>query len=227
MTTESDRAKQIAIPVISGMLDGDLVVPNDSSGIVFFAHGSGSNRYSPRNQYVARVLENHGLATLLIDLLTAKENEEDARSQSYRFNIDLLAKRLVTITDWVCENSEAKNLAVGYFGASTGAAAAVIAAIQRKDRIKAIVSRGGRPDLAGSSILKNISVPILLIVGSNDSPAVLHMHQKILKQLQQVDRDRKGLVIIQEAGHLFEEPGSLEEVAQHAANWFKTFLSGC
>ncbi len=118
MTSESERGKQIAIPVGSGMLEGDLVVSNDSSGIVFFAHGSGNNRYSPRNQYVARVLENYGLATLLIDLLTAKENEEDATSQRYRFNIDLLAKRLVTITDWVCENSKAKNLAVGYFGAS-------------------------------------------------------------------------------------------------------------
>ena len=221
MATEAEKSKQIAIPVVSGMLEGDLIVPTDSSGIVFFAHGGGSNRYSPRNRYVARVLENHGLATLLIDLLTTKENEEDARSQRYRFNIDLLAKRLITITDWVSENSEAKNLAIGYFGASTGAAAAVIAALQRKDRIKAIVSRGGRLDLAGSSIIRNVSMPILLIVGSNDSPAVLHMHQKILKQLQLVDRDRKGLVIIPGAGHLFEEPGSLEEVAQHAANWFR------
>src|SRR5215208_5174173 len=144
MTTEPERSKQIAIPVVSGMLKGNLIAPNDSRGIVFFVHGSGSNRYSPRNQYVAGVLENHGLATLLIDLLTTKENEEDARSQRYRFNIDLLAKRIVTITDWMCENSQARNLAVGYFGASTGAAAAVIAALQRKDRIKAIVSRGGR-----------------------------------------------------------------------------------
>jgi putative phosphoribosyl transferase len=221
MTTEPERSKQIAIPVVSGMLKGNLIAPNDSRGIVFFVHGSGSNRYSPRNQYVAGVLENHGLATLLIDLLTTKENEEDARSQRYRFNIDLLAKRIVTITDWMCENSQARNLAVGYFGASTGAAAAVIAALQRKDRIKAIVSRGGRLDLAGSSIMRNVSIPILLIVGGNDSPAVLHMHQKILKQLQLVDRDRKGLVIIPGAGHLFEEPGSLEEVAQHAANWFR------
>jgi putative phosphoribosyl transferase len=221
MTTEPERSKQIAIPVVSGMLKGNLIAPNDSRGIVFFVHGSGSNRYSPRNQYVAGVLENYGLATLLIDLLTTKENEEDARSQRYRFNIDLLAKRIVTITDWMCENSQARNLAVGYFGASTGAAAAVIAALQRKDRIKAIVSRGGRLDLAGSSIMRNVSIPILLIVGGNDSPAVLHMHQKILKQLQLVDRDRKGLVIIPGAGHLFEEPGSLEEVAQHAANWFR------
>jgi putative phosphoribosyl transferase len=221
MTIEPERSKQIAIPVVSGMLEGDLIVPNNSSGIVFFAHGGGSNRYSPRNKYVARVLENHGLATLLIDLLTAKENEEDARSQRYRFNIDLLAKRLVTITDWVYENSEAKNLAVGYFGVSTGAAAAIIAALQRKDRIKAIVSRGGRLDLAGSSIIRNVSMPILLIVGGNDSPAMLHMHQKLLKQLQLVDRDKKGLVIIPGAGHLFEEPGSLEEVAQHAASWFR------
>jgi putative phosphoribosyl transferase len=221
MTTEPERSKQIAIPVVSGMLKGNLIAPNDSRGIVFFVHGSGSNRYSPRNQYVAGVLENHGLATLLIDLLTTKENEEDARSQRYRFNIDLLAKRIVTITDWMCENSQARNLAVGYFGASTGAAAAVIAALQRKDRIKAIVSRGGRLDLAGSSIMRNVSIPILLIVGGNDSPAVLHIHQKILKQLQLVDRDRKGLVIIPGAGHLFEEPGSLEEVAQHAANWFR------
>jgi putative phosphoribosyl transferase len=221
MTTEPERSKQIAIPAVSGMLEGDLIVPNNSSGIVLFVHGGGSNRYSPRNKYVARVLENQGLGTLLIDLLTPKENEEDARSQRYRFNIELLAKRLVTITDWLYENSEAKNLAVGYFGASTGAAAAIIAALQRKDRIKAIVSRGGRLDLAGSSSIKNVSLPILLIVGSNDSPAMLHMHQRVLKHLELIDRDRKGLVIIPGAGHLFEEPGSLEEVAHHAANWFR------
>lgn len=224
MTTEPEGSKQIAIPIVAGMLEGDLIVPNDSRGIVFFVHGSGSNRYSPRNQHVARVLENNGLATLLIDLLTTRENQEDARSQRYRFNIDLLAKRIVTITDWICKNSQARNLAVGYFGASTGAAAAVIAALQRKDRIKAIVLRGGRLDLAGSSIIKNVSTPILLIVGGNDSPAVLHMHQKIFKQLQLVDLDRKGLVIIPGGGHLFEEPGSLEEVAQHATNWFRKYF---
>lgn len=224
MTIEPPRSRQIAIPVISGILEGDLVVSNESRGIVFFVHGSGSNRYSPRNRYVARVFENQGLAMLLIDLLTTKENEEDTISRKYRYNINLLAERLVAITDWVCNNLEHKNLGIGYFGASTGAAAALVAAMQRKERIKAIVSRGGRPDLAGSSILRNISIPILLIVGGDDSPAILHVHQKILKQLQALDQNRKGLVIIPGAGHLFEEQGSLAEVAQHSANWFRKYF---
>jgi dienelactone hydrolase len=195
-------------------------------GIVVFAHGSGSGIQSPRNQYVASVLHDAGIGTLLVDLLTLEEQKVDDRTREYRFNIRLLANRLAAATDWLLtQNHEAQNAntSIGYFGASTGAAAALIAAAERSDDvIKAIVSRGGRPDLANSSYLKKVQAPTLLLVGSKDNPQVIALNQKALGQLK--NAKEKRLVIIQGAGHLFEEPGTLEEAARHAASWFECYL---
>lgn len=200
-------------------LEGDLFIPPTAKGLVLFAHGSGSSRLSPRNRFVARQLNDSGLATLLFDLLTAEEEEVDNYTREHRFNIDLLAERLEEATQWVAKNSETKDLTIGYFGASTGAAAALIAAARTPQTISAIVSRGGRPDLAGPYLMQ-VDSPTLLIVGGDDD-VVIDLNQQALDRLQ----CEKQLVIIEGATHLFEEPGKLEEVAQIAADWFKMHLS--
>jgi putative phosphoribosyl transferase len=198
-------------------LSGLLGVPEDASGIVVFAHGSGSSRHSPRNQMVARYLQEKGLGTLLFDLLTAEEERIDAVSGALRFDIDFLAERLVAATRWLMRlGGPARPL--GYFGSSTGAAAALIAASRIPDSIQAVVSRGGRPDLAGGA-LRHVEAPTMLIVGGND-PQVLHLNRQALEQLQ----CEKSLVVVPGATHLFEEPGALEEVARHAGQWLTVHL---
>jgi putative phosphoribosyl transferase len=196
-------------------LDGTLRMPEGARAIVLFAHGSGSSRRSPRNVHVARMLNAGYLATLLIDLLTADEEVADLHTAHLRFDIGLLAERLVIATDWLTRR---RHLAIGYFGASTGAAAALVAAAERRDVIGAIVSRGGRPDLAGSA-LPRVRAPTLLIVGRNDID-VIRLNRMVLLDL----RCEKQLVIVPGAGHLFEEPGALDEVAQLAREWFERHL---
>jgi putative phosphoribosyl transferase len=206
------------------IIEGDLTIPNntiDAKGIVIFAHGSGSSRHSPRNQYVAQVLNNAGIATLLIDLLTKEEEKIDDVTREHRFNISLLARRLLVSTDWVVQYPKIRNLNIGYFGASTGAAAALVAASERPNVISAVVSRGGRPDLAGQQVLNRIQAPTLLIVGENDKQ-VIHLNESALKQLSRLEK--KKIVIIPGATHLFEEPGTLEEVARRASGWFECFF---
>jgi len=199
-------------------LDGNLSLPAGAGGIVLFAHGSGSSRHSPRNRYVARLLNEAKLATLLIDLLTQQEEAIDMRTAQLRFDIELLAERLVAATDWLTQQPETRHLRLGYFGASTGAGAALVAAAERPDVVGAVVSRGGRPDLAGPA-LERVKAPTLLIVGGNDSP-VIELNWTALAQL----RCEKQLVIIPGATHLFEEPGALDEVARLAREWFKRHL---
>lgn len=205
--------KTVNIKINSIVIEGELTIPENSKQIILFAHGSGSSRFSPRNNFVAKILQKEKLATLLMDLLT---KEEDLDYEN-RFNIDLLAERLVKITYWLKETEETKNLNIGYFGASTGAAAAVKAAV--KTDVSAIVSRGGRVDLADKE-LSEIKTPILLIVGENDD-FVLDVNQYALKKINCT----KKLSIIPKATHLFEEPGTLEEVAKQAAAWFLKFLT--
>ncbi len=199
-------------PVI---LEGNLVLPVGAQGVVLFAHGSGSSRHSPRNRFVAQVLNQAGLATLLLDLLTADEEAIDAFSARYRFDIGLLAERLTGAVDWLHGTAATTDLAVGCFGASTGAAAALITAAERPHPVRAVVSRGGRPDLAGPA-LERVQAPTLLIVGGNDAP-VLDLNRQALKRLAAAQKD---LRIVPGATHLFEEPGALEEVARLAADWF-------
>ena len=199
-------------------LEGSLGIPNSAGGVVLFAHGSGSGRHSPRNRYVARVLREANLATLLIDLLTEDEEEVDLRTTRLRFDIELLARRLVGATDWLVQNPDTEQLRIGYFGASTGAGAALVAAAERPDEVGAIVSRGGRPDLAGDA-LPLVKAPTLLIVGGNDEP-VIGMNEEALARMRAVKR----LQIVPGASHLFEEPGALEEVARLATGWFARHL---
>lgn len=202
-------------------LEGDLAVPDGAKGIVLFAHGSGSGRHSPRNRYVARVLQDAGLATLLIDLLTLEEERIDVYTGHLRFDINLLAGRLAGATDWITSESSsaARGLKIGYFGASTGAAAALVAAAGRPGMVKAIVSRGGRPDLAGKH-LRLVRAPTLLIVGGDDTP-VIELNRQAMEQMRV---EKKKLVIVEGATHLFEEPGKLEEVAGLATDWFRRYL---
>ncbi|MEK6791160.1 MAG: alpha/beta hydrolase [Deltaproteobacteria bacterium] len=195
-------------------LDGSLNVPDGAKGIVLFAHGSGSSRHSPRNNFVAGVLRSSNLATLLLDLLTG---DEDIDFEA-RFDIALLAERLCTATRWLMEDDRTRSLKIGYFGASTGAAAAINAAIDMEDTIAAIVSRGGRPDLSGSN-LDILKTPMLLIVGGRDG-VVLDLNRMAFARLL----CEKDLVIVPGATHLFEEPGALEEVAKLAAIWFRNYL---
>lgn len=209
----------VRVPIDSIILEGNLGLPKSPLGVVLFAHGSGSSRHSPRNRYVANVLRKSGLMTLLIDLLTAEEEVADMHTMHLRFDIGLLAKRLVGVTDWLLQNPDTRNLHICYFGASTGAAAALIAATERSDVISAVVSRGGRPDLAGPA-LHNVKAPTLLIVGGNDFP-VIDINKDALEQV----RCEKKMVIVPGATHLFEEPGKLEEVARLARDWFVQHLT--
>ena len=212
------RTQSVDISCEDVSLRGDLVVPDAATGLVAFAHGSGSSRLSPRNRYVARVLQAGGLATLLFDLLTPEEEEIDLRTRHLRFDIPLLAKRLVGATDWL-RGEDVGELALGYFGASTGAAAALIAAAERPERVGAVVSRGGRPDLA-IPMLARVEAATLLIVGGLDH-VVIRMNREALRCL----RGQKRLEIVEGATHLFEEPGTLEQVAALARDWFVTQLS--
>jgi pimeloyl-ACP methyl ester carboxylesterase len=208
----------VQVPAGTVTLDGNLTLPEYAQAIVLFAHGSGSSRHSPRNRYVARVLNEAKLATLLIDLLTLHEEVIDTRTAHLRFDIDLLAERLVDATDWLTQFPDTKHLPIGYFGASTGAAAALAAAAVRPDVVGAVVSRGGRPDLAGSA-LPRVRAPTLLIVGGDDRQ-VIELNRAALAQL----RCEKQLVIVPAATHLFEEPGALDEVARLARDWFQRHL---
>jgi putative phosphoribosyl transferase len=207
--------REVAINVDDVTLDGTLVVPRDAKGLVLFAHGSGSSRHSPRNRYVAQILHTQGTATLLFDLLTRHEESVDQYTGELRFDIPFLAKRLVAATRWIANDAGTRDLKVGYFGASTGAGAALVAAAELPKVISAVVSRGGRPDLAGSA-LGLVRAPTLLIVGGQDT-AVIAMNHEALSQLKCPD---KKLAIIPGATHLFEEPGTLEAAARVAAEWF-------
>jgi len=229
------------------MLEGNLTLPHNNNnnrnttkkGIVIFAHGSGSSRHSPRNQFVSQALNNDGLATLLVDLLTLEEEETDIRMQKIqckvpglvlnKFNIKLLSRRLVAIIDWIsltttiikgAENYN--NFNIGIFGASTGAAAALIAAAQRPDIVTAVVSRSGRPDLADLQSQQKVKAPTLFIIGGNDDKRVIDLNNKALTQL--VNAQKKKVITVPGATHLFEEPGALEEVARLASGWFRCYF---
>ncbi len=222
-TRGKPESRPVIIPAGSaetGTIDlaGDLTIPADATGIVLFAHGSGSSRFSSRNRYVAEVLGRSIIATLLMDLLTQEEEAEERYTAHLRFDIPLLAGRLEAAADWLTHQVEAQGLALGLFGASTGAAAALIAAADAPDRVKAVVSRGGRPDLAGPA-LPRVRCPTLLIVGGDDTQ-VIALNQEALAEL----RCPKELRIIPGATHLFEEPGTLEAVARQAAEWFGKYL---
>lgn len=209
---------QILIPVSGKNLRGDLTIPEQAKGLILFAHGSGSSRLSPRNQYVSRSLVEAGFATLLTDLLTEAEEREDMDTGHLRFDVEMLGDRLVEIIDWLVLNEETMGLSIGLFGASTGAAAALVAAVRREKWVRAVVSRGGRPDLAGSA-LGDVQCPTLLIVGSDDLD-VVKLNTKALGQMQ----CPKQMMLVQGATHLFEEPGTLEVVAKLSAEWFAQHL---
>jgi putative phosphoribosyl transferase len=216
---DTGTERPVRIPVTGAMLDGDLAIPTGAYGLVAFAHGSGSSRKSPRNRYVAEVLRGAGLATLLMDLLTPAEEREDQWTGHLRFDIRLLASRLIGATDWLAQEPETRELRLGYFGASTGAAAALVAAGERPDAVGAVVSRGGRPDLAGPA-LGRVRAPTLLIVGSLDTQ-VLALNRAALRDLAGVAQ----LEVVQGASHLFEEPGTLAQVASLATQWFSRHLA--
>ena len=215
----SIEERTIAITVGDAQLEGSLSIPPHPGGVVLFAHGSGSSRHSPRNRYVAEVLQGSGLATLLIDLLTAAEERIDARTRHLRFDIPLLAERLVASTRWLSQQRDTESLAVGCFGASTGGGAALVAAAAVPDRIAAVVSRGGRPDLAADA-LPRVRAPTLLIVGGEDHP-VIAMNEEAMARMRAPVR----LEIVEGATHLFEEPGALEQVARLARDWFVEHLA--
>lgn len=219
MDREPQRiTRPVHVPIGRAALEGDLVVPADAHGIVLFAHGSGSSRHSPRNQFVARTLERRHLATLLIDLLTPQEEVVDDRTAEYRFDIPMLAERLVTIIDWLRAQHDTSGLPIGLFGASTGGGAALIAASDRPQDVAAVVSRGGRPDLAGAA-LSTVAAPTLLIVGGLDAP-VIQMNRDAMRQM----RNEVRLEIVPGATHLFEEAGTLERVSVLAGDWFARCL---
>ena len=217
---DSRIPQKLAVQIPSGeiALAGDLSIPEDLRGVVLFAHGSGSSRHSPRNQYVAGVLQNIGIATLLLDLLTDDEESLDRQTAELRFDIGLLAKRLLDATAWLQQQPRIEEMKLGYFGASTGAAAALVAASDAVEDVGAIVSRGGRPDLAGPALVR-VEAPTLLIVGAND-PTVLELNRQVLSSLS----CEKRLETVPGATHLFEEPGTLEEVARLARQWFEWHL---
>ena len=200
-------------------LRGSLDMPENARGIILFAHGSGSSRHSPRNRFVASVLHGSGLATLLLDLLSADDEAIDLQTTRLRFDIALLAERVLQAIGWLGKNAVTRDLEVGLFGSSTGAGAALVAAAERPGIVKAVVSRGGRPDLAGSSSLQEVRAPTLLIVGGNDVP-VIELNRQAMNQMSAETK----LEIVPRATHLFEEPGSLEEVSRLATEWFQTHL---
>ena len=210
--------RTVRVNIDKGSLEGMLGVPEHPHGVVLFAHGSGSSHLSPRNRHVAEVLRGHGLATLLIDLLTEEEEEIDVETGELRFDVELLAQRLIGAIEWLEAESATAELRLGCFGASTGAAAALVAAALRPESVAAVVSRGGRPDLAGPA-LAHVRAPTLLIVGGDDF-SVIEMNRKALAQL----RGEKRLEIVPGATHLFEEPGTLDAVARLAAEWFEQHL---
>jgi len=200
-------------------LDGNLTIVDQAAALVLFAHGSGSSRHSPRNQFVARTLNGTGLATLLFDLLTPEEELVDTRTAELRFDIDLLAERLVHATTWAKQQQQTRDLGIGYFGSSTGGGAALVAAAQLPDDVHAVVSRGGRPDLAGAALPK-VQAPTLLIVGGQDD-VVIELNERARDQM----RCKVKLEIIPGATHLFEEPGALEQVAKLASDWFRDHIT--
>lgn len=214
----NEKSDVIYISVGNDEIQGDLYIPRRSTSIVVFAHGSGSGRHSPRNQYVAGVLNDAGISTLLIDLLTPDEEQIDSTTRHLRFDIDLLASRLLSITKWLRSQSATKRLHVGYFGASTGAGAALVAAAKQPEVVEAIVSRGGRPDLAGPWLMK-VHAPTLFIVGGNDRIVIECNHQAAVEL-----RAEHRVEIVPGAGHLFEEPGALEKVSLLARDWFEDYL---
>ena len=209
----------IQIPAGRAVLSGNLTIPENAAALVLFAHGSGSSRHSPRNQFVARTLNRSGLGTLLFDLLTPEEEALDLYTREHRFNIGLLAERLVQATNWATQQEQTRDLRIGYFGSSTGGAAALVAAAQLSQGIGAVVSRGGRPDLAGDALPK-VHAPTLLIVGGNDD-IVIELNEMARDQM----RCEAKLVIVPGATHLFEEQGALEQVAKFASDWFVLHLT--
>ena len=213
------REHGVQIPSGGAVLAGELNVPVGAQGVVLFAHGSGSSRHSPRNQFVARTIREAGTGTLLFDLLTREEESVDMHTRHLRFDIGLLAHRLADATDWVKKEADLWHLRVGYFGASTGGGAALLAAAEIGEEIGAVVSRGGRPDLAGAEALQRVKSPTLLIVGGLDAP-VIELNEEAYASL----RCEKEMRIVPGASHLFEEPGALEEVARLAAGWFQKHL---
>jgi len=211
---------EVQIPAGRAVLSGNLTIPENAMALVLFAHGSGSSRHSPRNQFVARTLNRAGLGTLLFDLLTPEEEALDIYTREHRFNISLLAERLVHATKWAWQQEETRDLRIGYFGSSTGGAAALVAAAELPQNVGAVVARGGRPDLAGDALPK-VQAPTLLIVGGNDD-IVIELNEMARDQM----RCEVKLEIIPGATHLFEEPGALEQVAKLASDWFSLHLSG-
>ena len=207
--------KEIVIPLMDARLNGRLRIADDQKGLVIFSHGSGSSRLSSRNNYVAEYLQNDGFSSLLFDLLT----EQEDRIYENRFDIDLLTERLINVTQWIQQHKELEGMPAGYFGASTGAASALCAAARLENEIKAIVSRGGRPDLS-MPVLHKIKAPTLLIVGANDD-IVIELNNKAYNSLAGI----KKMEIIKGATHLFSEPGKLEEVAELSSNWFDKYLT--
>jgi len=213
-----EKRGSVKIPVGPVVLEGELIIPKGANGVVLFAHGSGSSRLSPRNQFVASVIRQAGIGTLLFDLLTREEEAVDQYTLELRFDITLLAQRLAAATKWLSSRSDTKDLRPGYFGASTGGAASVVAAAELGEQVGAVVSRGGRPDLAGQA-LALVTAPTLLLVGELDFP-VIRMNEEAFARL----RCGKELRIVPGATHLFEEPGTLDEVARLAAEWFVRYL---
>lgn len=219
MTIDRSIEKDVLIPVNSIQLEGELKIPAGASSVILFAHGSGSSRHSSRNQFVAREIREKGIGTLLFDLLTSEEEAVDIHTRHLRFDIDLLAKRLAAAASWLAGMEESRHLNLGFFGASTGGAAALVAAARLKDKVRAVVSRGGRPDLAGAA-LREVESPVLLIVGGNDG-VVIGLNEQAFAQL----KCQKELAIIPGASHLFEEAGALEKVAELAADWFARYCT--
>lgn len=214
-STQGGSETDVSVEAGKVTLEGTLSLPPETPGVVLFAHGSGSSRHSPRNRYVAKVLQSKGIGTLLFDLLTREEESVDEMTGQLRFDIDFLATRLIDATRWIIRRPDLQRMKLAYFGASTGAAAALVAAARLPEVIAAVVSRGGRPDLAGDA-LGSVRAPTLLIVGGDDEP-VISMNRQALEELHCRE---KRLIIVPGATHLFEEPGTLEEVARLAADWF-------
>jgi len=216
----SARETSVTVPAGAVTLEGTFALPEGANGIILFAHGSGSSRHSPRNRYVAEELRLAGFGTLLLDLLTSAEEAIDERTRELRFDIALLAERLIAAMRWLSNEDPTRGLPIGLFGASTGAGAALVAAAREPQRVGGVVSRGGRPDLAGAE-LPNVRAPTLLIVGSRDEP-VIELNERARAQMTAPVE----LVIVRRATHLFEEPGTLEEVARLSREWFVRHLRG-